>query len=84
MTPERALWQEVVLRAFLDATNDFNPRGNSEGARAKRHATFWISHGGTDYYRVCNLAGFDPDFMREAFLAGRVDAAMLRSASKAL
>ena len=82
MTPEQNLWQQVVLQAFRDATSNFNEGGISENARAKREAIFWITHGGYDFHLTCTNAGFDPDFLREAFLAGRVNGEALRAAQK--
>ena len=82
MTPEHRLWQQVVLQAFRDATNDFNESGVSDSAVAKRQSIAWIEGGGAEFQKVCALAGFDPDFLREAFLSGRVDSDALRGAQR--
>ena len=70
MTPEQKLWWSVVLRACDDATNPrpMGENGMLEGRRAKA----WISGGGEDFMLVCDLAGADPDFVRGAFIAGRL------------
>lgn len=80
MTPEKKLWQSVVLKAFTDATAD-NP-SSREDVMAKRDAIAWITRGGRDYRMVCSLAEIDPDFARDAFLDGRVNADLLRAAEK--
>lgn len=76
MTPEQRLWQAVVHRAFLDATND-DPQ-TTENILAKREADTWISRCGKDFREVCSLAGMDADFLSEAYRTGRVRARLLR------
>jgi len=51
-----------------------------ENCRAKKPSTNWITKAGKDFHTVCNLAGMDPDFVRDSFLAGRVDGELLRTA----
>lgn len=80
MTPEKKLWQAVVLKAFSDATAE-NP-SSREDVMAKRDAISWITRGGRDYRMVCSLAEIDPDFARDAFLGGRVDGELLRYAER--
>lgn len=77
MTPERKLWQAVVLKAFADATA-VKPVGE-ENIQAKRDARRWINFGLEDYRTACSLAGIDPDFARDAFRRGRVDGTLLRA-----
>ena len=68
--PERVLWQTVLLTAIEDA---MLPERRSESYnRAKMDADRWIRGGGKDFRAVCSYAGFDPDHVREAYLAGRI------------
>jgi len=77
MTGYKKLWQAVVFQAFRDATAK-QPSG-SESIRAKRDADSWIRWAGKDFREVCENAGFDPDFLSEAYKAGRVNGDLLRS-----
>ena len=77
MSPEKRLWQSVVVKALTDATA-VDP-SSDEDLRAKREADSWLRGGGKDFRRVCSLAGFDPDFIRDAYTSGRVDGELLRS-----
>jgi hypothetical protein len=76
ITGAERLWQEVVLMAVTDATNP--APHNSEEYQAKVEARDWLEDGRSDFRRVCNLAGMDPDFVRDAFRAGRIDRDALR------
>lgn len=68
--PERVLWQTVLLTAIEDA---MLPERRSESYnRAKRDADQWFRGVGKDFRAVCNYAGFDPDHVRDAYLAGRI------------
>jgi hypothetical protein len=69
-SPERALWQTVLLTAIEDAM--LPERRSDSYKRAKRDADRWIRGGGKDFRAVCNYAGFDPDHVRDAHLAGRI------------
>ena len=67
-SPWRALWQTVLLTAIEDA---MLPERRSESYnRAKVDADRWIRGGGKDFRAVCSYAGFDPDHVRDAYLAG--------------
>lgn len=78
MTPENHLWQAVLLQAVTDATY----RGETEAlCRARHEADVWIRRGSKDFYQVCNLALIDPDFVRDAYVGGRIDADVLRATS---
>jgi len=76
--PEQRLWQGVVLLALSDATVD-DP-GSRDMARARDEARTWITRAGRDYRMVCALAGWDPEFIRDSFVSGRVDHLRLKSA----
>lgn len=77
MTPEKRLWQTVLMKAALDATAD-NPY-SAENRYAKREADRWFRHSQRDFQTVCALAGMDADFIREAYIDGRINADLLRS-----
>ena len=77
MTSEHKLWQNVLLQAMIDATFTGD---TEENYKAKKAAIKWITKGGRDFCTVCDLAGMDADFVRESFLAGRVNGELLRSA----
>ena len=80
MTPERRLWQSVIFQAAVDATN---PDPKSEDLlRHKREAASWFRGRGRDFCEVCNRAGMDPDFLHEAFVAGRINRDILKKASR--
>jgi len=77
MIPEQVLWQSVVYKALIDATA-VNPSGR-EDRLAKDAADRWFRSGGRDYHQVCALAGIDPDFMRDNYMAGKIDGKLLRA-----
>lgn len=62
---ERQLWGAVIWRAVSDAV------WPGVGAEARFHrdqAREWFRFGGKDFRLVCELAGFDPDFIRDRVL----------------
>ena len=73
-SPEQILWQSVVLRALLDATD---ATGNKETEHTEADA--WIRFGGKKFQSVVTMAGMCPDFVRDAYIAGRVNPDLLRS-----
>jgi hypothetical protein len=77
MTPEQKMWQSVVVKAALDATS--NHSSSSDDYIAQKNADAWLRTGGRDFKEVCSLAGLDPDFIREAYIGGRINADLLRS-----
>lgn len=83
MTPEKRLWQEVIIRAVLDALwtgAEFDKNGRrKQAAIARDKAAAWFEGNSEDYREVCDRAGFDPDFLRKAFMEGRIDLASLKS-----
>lgn len=78
--PERALWQSVIITALQDACNPLPV--NRETRRAKDEAAAWLARGGKRFREVCQWAGFDPDFIRDAYLSGRIKALNLYPANK--
>ena len=73
VTPERMLWQAVVHKAFLDALCPKENQNSADQVKATREAIVWIERGGKDFQQVCSMAGMDPDFLREAYLRGRMN-----------
>jgi hypothetical protein len=69
-SPERMMWQMVLLTAIEDAL--LSARSSKEGIDAKRDAQRWLRGGSKDFRAVCNYAGFDPDHVRDAYIAGRL------------
>ena len=77
MSPEQILWQSVLMQAARDATA---PKpGDKETIRAKVEADVWFRRGGKQFRQVCMMAGFDPDFIRDAYIGGRIYGRLLRS-----
>ena len=58
--PEQKLWIAVLAKAFDDA---FYTTDN----RAALEALSWIRHG-SDFNRVCQMAGRDPNYVRKRML----------------
>lgn len=77
MIQEQKLWQEVVLKAVRDATAD-DPQ-KQEDRHAKRQADAWLRTNSRDFRDVCMMADLDPDFIRDSYVAGRVDPEILRN-----
>ena len=69
---ERALWAAVVYQAALDATREFPPSLPESERHECRKARIWFEQGGSDFRQVCDLAGYDPDWLREKFLSGLI------------
>lgn len=77
LTRQQRLWQTVLMKAALDATSDW--MYSAADRYAKREADRWFRHSQRDFQTVCALAGMDPDFIREAYIDGRINAALLRA-----
>lgn len=59
---ERAVWRAVILQMLEDATN------HSKKPQEKRHrdqALNWLEGTSEDFKIVCDLAGFEPAFVRK-------------------
>ena len=65
MTPEKRLWCAVLFRIFQDACRTLPPKADNAQKVERDQARSWLL-GGTDMRIVCELAGFDPDAIREA------------------
>jgi hypothetical protein len=69
--PDKELWQAVIVRALMDALMPGGDRLDKSRART------WLTGQSKDFTMVCSLAGFDQDFIRDSYLSGRVDYALL-------
>lgn len=68
-TPERHIWQEVLVRALMDAMG--------RDSLDKMQAHNWLTTPSRDFNEVCSLAGFDPSFIRKSYVTGRISYASL-------
>lgn len=80
-SPERALWQSVILQAIHDALwTDVNGKElTGERKKDKFQADHWLRGGGRDFKIACQCAGFDHDFIRDAYVSGRIKPENLHS-----
>ena len=78
----RTLWQSVLLTAVHDALRPLLPTCSVEARVDQRRADAWIRRGDADFKLVCTLAGFDPSFLRGAYLAGRIDFEALQASDR--
>lgn len=76
------LWQRVVLMALADATNPEPDVGNWDDRRSYRESPRWIAANGKDFRMACALAGWDADFIRDNFMAGKINHKDLVSAEE--
>ena len=68
---EQRLFAAVVSRAVLDATMK-KPR-NGTLLAIRNEADAWFRNNGKDYRLICDKAGIDSDFIREAYIRGKLD-----------
>jgi hypothetical protein len=73
LTPEQVLWRAVLTQAVYDANKDPDRLCNAADRRACHASRQWLTDGGSDFRMVCDLAGIDPPFFRDAVRAGRLD-----------
>jgi hypothetical protein len=76
MSADRTLWQSVVLKALMDATQ--KEPTQTQDIVAKRQAHEWLLAAKRDFRLVCHYADLDPDFISQKYRAGQIDAMMLR------
>jgi hypothetical protein len=62
---EIRLWSAVIAQALHDATC---PHENDEARRDREEARCWLTGNDADLNVVCQLAGLEPDAVREAVL----------------
>ena len=67
MTPERLLWQTVLINGLIDTTGR---RISIEPCHADQ-ARAWI--GTRDFHTVCALAGMDGHFVLDSYRSGRLN-----------
>ena len=77
-SPEQRLFQAVIIQAFLDATFDGGGGLSTTLPLDTRKAADWIKDCGRDFRMICDCAGWDAQFLSDAFRAGRVDGKLLR------
>ena len=65
LTPEKRLWCAVLFRILQDACRNLPPKADNSAKVERDQARSWLLNG-QDMRIVCELAGFDPDAMREA------------------
>lgn len=68
MTPEQALWSEVLYAAVTDAVEgvaSVGYSGDTSRANATERARSYITTPNADFNQVCYLAGLNPDAVRE-------------------
>lgn len=74
--PERQLWCAVIGRGVQDATDRAGPSpGTPQRQRIRDEAQRWFSRNGEDFRFACEMAGYDPDYVRRRVL-GLIDAAL--------
>lgn len=66
---ERKLWQAVIETAVNDT---FYSGEKKDFLIDARRADHWLRSNSTDFQHVCELAGMDPDFIRESYMKGRL------------
>jgi len=64
--PEQKLWNSVLLVAACDALRfkSFDMYANNDSQMAKN----WFINDGLDFKRVCELAGYNPKYVRNKML----------------
>ena len=70
MSKEQALWQAVVDQALQDALQSDDDKSITQLQRDG--ARVWLSRGRQDFDDVCAMAGYDPEFIRDAYVNGRI------------
>ncbi len=56
-----ALWRAVIAQQIMDAKNLSN---KPEKQLLKKEAIGWLFHNESDFTMVCDLAGWEPDYVR--------------------
>lgn len=82
---EQRLWQSVIEQAINDGltlqkrmayrspNTDHSIRDAKRTDAELRQADAWIRAGGKHFRKCCALAGYDPDFIRECYVAGKIN-----------
>ena len=77
-SPEQRVFQATIIQALLDATFDGSGGASTTTPLDIRRASDWIKDCGPDFRMICDCAGWDAQFLSDAFKAGRVDGKLLR------
>ena len=77
MNTDRRLWVAVLELAIADSLgrstyNAVDYRRDGGLYDPREEALVWFQEAGDDYRQICDLAGVDPDALRERVLAGRI------------
>ena len=59
---ERALWRAVILQMLEDAARDSSKPVDLYNKEVARN---WLQSGSQDFFMVCDLAGFDVEYLRK-------------------
>lgn len=81
ISPERALFQAIIIRAIMDLKGDNPLCGPAAGKAVQRQAAAWLGGNSRDFQMICTFAGLNPDAVREAFHAGKLTEARLETAA---
>ncbi len=77
MAPEQEIFQAVIERALMDAfwDGEIKNKGGirSEAICARDQADTWLRGMSKDFKTICHLAGIDPHFLRDNYVAGKID-----------
>lgn len=55
---ETGMWRAVIAQAFIDASPT-KAKPGSERKKDQSHARQWLLYGGSEFQKVCALAGVD-------------------------
>lgn len=64
----RELWGSVILRAIADAHGRAYVSGAESRAEVIAEACAWFEEAGEDFLEVCDMAGVDPQVIRDVAL----------------
>jgi hypothetical protein len=85
---ERELWQAAVLQCLRDAL--YHPRRGEHTTSSSaptppdvRRARVMLERKTAAFRFMCDMAGFDPAFVRDAYLSGRITLDSLKGADDA-
>lgn len=79
----RLLWIEVILSAVREADGFVAAESRPDTKKLLMdEARDWFIRGGRNFRMVCEMAGFEPDQVRQAWLNGSLCAAAIKSSNK--
>lgn len=65
ISPEQKIFKAVIMLAFEDARSLTRSR---TAAVLKSKAHRWFTDGGKDFVLICNLAGYEPNLIKDRYL----------------